>query len=120
MRSLENIDEETSKMATVMRVKWASITRQTDIFNAAVKQKREEEGEDDESEIRAAVRRSLNSTQKQVTDLNYRRASLIRTIWDWGMFGVVNFRSDRVLQNTRRGGRGGIGDSRALSSEGHN
>jgi hypothetical protein len=31
------------------------------------------------------------------------------------MFGLVNFRINRVLQNTRRGG-GGIGDSRALSS----
>jgi hypothetical protein len=35
------------------------------------------------------------------------------------MFGLVNFRINRVLQNTRRGG-GEIGDSRALSSEGHN
>jgi hypothetical protein len=32
------------------------------------------------------------------------------------MFGLVNFRINRVLQNTRRGG--GIGDYRALSSEG--
>jgi hypothetical protein len=33
------------------------------------------------------------------------------------MFGLVNFRINRVLKNTRGGG-GEIGDSRALSSEG--
>jgi hypothetical protein len=47
--------------------------------------------------------------------LQYSRASLIRTLWDSGMFGLVNFRINWVLQNTR-----GVGDSRALSSEGHN
>jgi hypothetical protein len=49
---------------------------------------------------------------------HYSRASLIRTNWDSGMIGLVNFRIKWVLQNTRR--EGGIGDSRALSSEGHN
>jgi hypothetical protein len=49
----------------------------------------------------------------------YSTASLIRNNWDSGMFGLVIFRINRVLQGTRRGG-GGDGDSRALSSEGHN
>jgi acyl-coenzyme A synthetase/AMP-(fatty) acid ligase len=42
MRSFENINEETLKNGySVMSVKWASSTWQTDIVNAAVKQKRE-------------------------------------------------------------------------------
>jgi hypothetical protein len=41
------------------------------------------------------------------TFLTYSRASLIRTNWDSGMFGLVNFRINRVLQNTRRRGGGG-------------
>jgi hypothetical protein len=44
----------------------------------------------------------------------------MRTNWDWGMFGLVNFRINRVLQNTLVGGGGWIGDFRALASEGHN
>jgi hypothetical protein len=46
----------------------------------------------------------------------YSRASLIRTNSDSGMFGLVNFGINRILQNTRQG-VGGIGDFRALSSE---
>jgi hypothetical protein len=42
---------------------------------------------------------------------NYSTASLIRTNWDSRMFGLVNFRINRVLHNTRREG-GGIGHSR--------
>jgi hypothetical protein len=38
-----------------MSVKWASSTWETDILNAAIKQKGEEGGED-ESEIRTAMR----------------------------------------------------------------
>jgi hypothetical protein len=33
------------------------------------------------------------------------------------MFGLVNFWINRVLQNTRRGGGGGIGDSRYDANE---
>jgi hypothetical protein len=40
--------------------------RQTDIVNAATKQKREEEGGKDESEIHTAMRTGVNSSQKQV------------------------------------------------------
>jgi hypothetical protein len=47
----------------------------------------------------------------------YSRPSLILTNWNSGMFGLVNFRISRVLQNTYRGDE--IGDFRALSSEGH-
>jgi hypothetical protein len=36
----------------------------------------------------------------------YSRASQIRTNWDKGMFGLVNFRIERVLQNTRGVGGG--------------
>jgi hypothetical protein len=39
--------------------------RQTDIVNAATKQKGKEEGGEDKSEIRTAMKRSLNSSQKQ-------------------------------------------------------
>jgi hypothetical protein len=46
----------------------------------------------------------------------YSRASVIWTNWDSVMFGLVNFRISLVLQNTWRGGGG---DFRALSSEGH-
>jgi hypothetical protein len=41
------------------------------------------------------------------------RASLIRNNWDSGMFGLVHFLINRVLQNTRPGG-GGQRFSRAL------
>jgi hypothetical protein len=34
----------------------------------------------------------------------YSRSSLIQTNWDSGMFGLVNFRINLVLQNTRGGG----------------
>jgi hypothetical protein len=37
----------------------------------------------------------------------YSRASLIRNNWDSGMFRLLNFRINRVLQNTRRGVGGG-------------
>jgi hypothetical protein len=43
----------------------------TDIVNAATKHKAEEEGGEDESEICIAVRRSLNSSQKQTIITNY-------------------------------------------------
>jgi hypothetical protein len=56
---------------------------------------------------------------RQHESIVYSRASLIRTNWDSGMFGLVNFRINRVLQNTRPREGGGIGDSSALSSEGH-
>jgi hypothetical protein len=40
MRSFENTNEETPNNGqTVMRVKWASSTQQTDTVNAAMKQK---------------------------------------------------------------------------------
>jgi hypothetical protein len=39
-----------------------------------------------------------------IITLRYSRASLIRTNWDSGMFGLVNLRINRVLQNTRREG----------------
>jgi hypothetical protein len=54
-----------------MCVKWASSTWQTDIANAAAKQRGEEEGGENESEICTAVRRNQNSSQKQVTTSNY-------------------------------------------------
>jgi hypothetical protein len=49
-----------------------------------------------------------------VFSTTYNRASLIRTNWDSGMFGLVNFRINRVLQNTRPGGGGDRGFPRAL------
>jgi hypothetical protein len=49
-------------MATeLMHVKCASSTWQTDIVDAAMKQKGEEEGGENKSEICTAMRRSLNS-----------------------------------------------------------
>jgi hypothetical protein len=65
MRSFENMNKEMLKNGYwVMHVKWASSTWQTDIINTAAKQKGEEEGVEDQSEIRSAVRRSLNISQK--------------------------------------------------------
>lgn len=56
-------------MATVMCMTWASSIWQTDIVNAAMKQK-EKEGREDEREIHTDVR-SLNSSLKQATITNY-------------------------------------------------
>jgi hypothetical protein len=64
--------------------------------------------EDDGSQNTVLMKRAMGYT--------YSTASLIRTNWDLGMFGLVNFRINLVLQNTRAG----IGDSRMLLSEGHN
>jgi hypothetical protein len=47
-----------------MCVKWASSTWQTDTVNAATKQKGKEEGGEGKSEIRTAMKRGLNSSQK--------------------------------------------------------
>jgi hypothetical protein len=57
-----NINEET---------KWASNTLQTDIVNAAAKQKGQEMGGENDSEIHTVIRRSLNSSQKQAIMTNY-------------------------------------------------
>jgi hypothetical protein len=48
---------------------------------------------------------NLNRTSPSQTlaCCKYSRASLIRTNWDSGMFGLVNFRINRVLQSTRPG-----------------
>jgi hypothetical protein len=54
-----------------MCVKSASSTWQTDIVSAATKQKGEEERDEDEREICTVMRRSLNSSQKQVTITDY-------------------------------------------------
>jgi hypothetical protein len=43
----------------------------TDIVNAAMKRKGEDEGRENLSEIHTAMRRSLNSSQKQVIITNY-------------------------------------------------
>jgi hypothetical protein len=47
--------------------------------------------------------------------MQYSRASLIRTDWDSGMFGLENIRINRVLQDTRRGGGGGGSEISARS-----
>jgi hypothetical protein len=54
-----------------MHVKWASSTRLTYIVNAVMKQKGEEKGGENQSEISTAMWRSLNSSQKQVIITNY-------------------------------------------------
>jgi hypothetical protein len=54
-----------------MHVNWASTTWQTDTVNAAMKQKGEEGGGGDESEIHTAVWWSLSSSQKQAIITNY-------------------------------------------------
>lgn len=54
----------------MLHIKWAFSTWQTDIVNAAMKQKGEEDGGEDNSEICTAVR-SQNNSQKQVIITNY-------------------------------------------------
>jgi hypothetical protein len=55
---------------------------------------------------------------------DYITASLIRTNWDSGMFGLVNFQINRVLQKYTAGGGGGggggIGYFTPPTSVGHN
>jgi hypothetical protein len=53
-----------------------------------------------------AVDLMFKKEMKKSLIVKYSRASLIRTNWDSVMFGSVNFRINRVLQNTRRGGGG--------------
>jgi hypothetical protein len=55
-----------------------------------------------------------NCRQHCIAKSKYSRASLIRTNWDLGIFGLVNFRINRVLQKKMAGGGGGTEIPRAL------
>jgi hypothetical protein len=73
MRSFENIDEDNTEewlQSDVCEVGFQHMT-QTDTVNAAMKQNGRRRGGEDESEIHTAVRRSLNSSQKQITIADY-------------------------------------------------
>jgi hypothetical protein len=55
------------------------------------------------SSVRAIKARAKDRAATGSASNKYSRASLFRTNWDSGMLGLVNFRINRVLQNTRRG-----------------
>jgi hypothetical protein len=70
IRSSKNTDEHNEEwpQSDVCEV---GFQHMTDIVNAAAKQTGEEDGGEDKSEICTAMRRSLNSSQKQVTNTSY-------------------------------------------------
>jgi hypothetical protein len=72
MRNFENIDEDNVEewlQRDVCEVGFQHMTHK-DIVNAATKWKGEEKSGEDESEIHTALRRSLNSSQKQANITN--------------------------------------------------
>jgi hypothetical protein len=70
MRSFENVDKGNVEELLQCDVCEPGFQHMTDIVSAAAKQNGEEEGGEDESEICAAMRTSLNSSQKQAIITN--------------------------------------------------
>lgn len=66
----ENSDDKVQYWHRVMRVKWVSSTWEANTVNAATKEKCEEEGAQGDGQIRNAVGKSVNSSQKQAAITN--------------------------------------------------